>query len=169
DQVSTAANRGLQGGILNRLRDQARTDPAKAASLLPSITDSGFQAQGLASLATGFSSTDQARASAYLNTAQKKAEDLEVGSAKLTALAAVAEAAASLKDYALVQKELQNAFDLGEELLRQEQDMHPGESVYMSDVLQSLSGVTRLSAQFMLRPTMDRLEHIRNETLQAYL
>ncbi len=169
EQVAAAANRGLEAGLLTELRKQVTTDPEHATRLLSSLTDADVQVEGLATLAIGFKDRDPHRAAGFLASAQSAANKLPGNSDKLRAIVAVAEAAASLREDAKIDDSMGEAFGLGEELLSDDLDLHPGQTVYMTETLEELSRITRLGGQTAFEVTMNRLQHLKNETLQAYL
>lgn len=169
DQVNASVNDRLQAGILSRVRQQAADDPYRAAGLLSSLSNPEFQVEALASLAKGFANKDPQHAAELLASAQTATDKLPLDMSKLGALASIAEAAVALGDFPRVNEVTEEAFDLGEELLSEELDTHPGQTVFASETFEELSGLTRLAAQVSLPSTMLRLDHLKNETLRAYL
>jgi hypothetical protein len=169
DQVAAVLNTGLQAGTLSRLRQRAASDPQQAASLVSSITDPGLQSEAWASLAIGFADKDPKQAADLLATAQKATDKLPAELAKLRALTTLAEAAITVRDLPRAEQAIERAFDLGEELLSEDLDLHPGDTVYDSEEFEELSKITRLGAQFAFSSTMARLDHLRSEVLQIYL
>lgn len=168
-EVATVVGTGLQVGVLNHLRQEAATDPYQAANLLPSLSDPELQSEALASLAAAFASKDPGHAAELLAEAQKTTDKLTSEVAKLRALVSLAEGAVALHDYPQAELAMQKAFDLGEEVLSEDLDLHPGQAIYTSESLEELSVVTRLGTQVAFRSTMMRLDHLKNETLRAYL
>lgn len=168
-QASAVMGLGLQRGTLSQMRELAKTDPAGAANLLGSVSDPELQARALAILAAAFRQTDPERSAALFSAAQKQTDSLPMGPAKLDALAALGEAAASAHDLPRIETEISTAFDLSDELLREELDTSPGETVYSSSVLDSLSKLARLGGEVSVDSTMAQLQKLRSEALQAYL
>ena len=169
DQVAAVLSNLQQWAVLSQLRQEATSDPQQAANLLSSLSNPGLRSQALASLATGFATKDPGRAADLLTGAQKAADALPAQMSKLRALTALAEAAVALRDLPRAEQAMDEAFDLGEELLGEELDVHPGETVYSSEALDELSKDARLGAKIAFPYTAARLDHVKNEVLQAYL
>ncbi|MBO0911333.1 MAG: hypothetical protein J2P13_06030 [Acidobacteria bacterium] len=169
DKVAHALETGLQSGVLSRLKQQARSDPQQASGLLSSLSEPALQAEALASLATGFAEKDPARAADLLGAAQKAVDNLPNQLTKLKALVSLAQAAVSLHDFERADEIMEKAFGLGEELLSEELDLHPGETVSSSETLDDLTPLAQLGPQISLRSTLLHLDHLKDETLQTYL
>jgi hypothetical protein len=168
-QVAEVADRGLQAQTLARVRQQAVSDPQAASSQLSSLTIPEFQSEALADLASGFASKDPDRAKDLFSAAQKSAEKLPPELARLRALTSLAQSAAALHDMTRADELMQKAFDLGEELEGEELDTHPGDIVYDTETFDELAKLTRFGARVMSAPTIARLDHLRDGTLQTFL
>jgi hypothetical protein len=169
DQVAAVGDHMLQLGALSRIKAQAMTNPEEASQLLASVNDPELQAEALANLALGYATRDPRRASDLLVTAQKGADKLPSGLPKLRALTSLAESSAGLGDLQHAEDAMQKAFDLGEELVNEDRDMHPGESVDQTEAFEELASVTRLGARVEFGATMRRLDHLRDDALRTFL
>ena len=169
ERVATVRDKLHQGQLLGQLQKQATDEPDKAADLLPYITDSELQVEALASLASAFRDTQPRHSAELFGAARNRTEALPANPVKLSALAALAAAAASMRNDAEMELAIGQAFDLGEELLREDLDIHPGQAVYESAIREELSNIAKVAGQFALSSTMTRIDHVRDDVLQAYL
>jgi hypothetical protein len=171
-QVSAAANHLLEGAVLDRLREQAAKEPSQAIKLLPSVRDPEYQAEAMAALAIGFanagSTSDIKRSAELFEEARKKVDSLS-DIDRLAALPSLVEAAAARHDNKTIAAEVELAFQLGPELLREDLDTHPGQTVYESSVREELAALTRVAAQSSFGTTIKQIDHLKDETLEAYM
>lgn len=169
ERAAAEGDRRLQGSVLAKVEETASSDPDGAANLMNSITDPEFRSEGLSTLASSFGRSDPAKGKTLLDEAEKNARDTKDSAHRLAALVALAKSAASLHDHDLAAKWMDEAFNLGEEILNEDLEVHPGKAVYMAKGLDALSELTSMAVQMDFYDAMARLEHVRNERLQAYL
>jgi hypothetical protein len=169
EQADALGNRRLQGSILKQLQNTDTADPHGAAGLMNSLTDPEFRSEGLSSLASAFGSTDPARAKQLLSEAQKNEQGIKEPVSRLAALVALANSAASLRDYDSMSKWMGEAYSLGEELVSEDLDKHPGKAIYSAEGVEQLGMLTNMAVQVSFYDTMSRVGHVKNEILQAYL
>lgn len=169
EQADALGNRRLQGEILKQLQNTDSADPDGAFSLMNSLTDPEFRSEGFSSLASAVVTTDPVRAKQLLSEAEKNEHGIKEPLSRLAALVALAKSAASLHDYTSMNKWMSEAFSLGEELLSEDLDKHPGKAVYSAAGVDQLGALTNIAVQVNFPETMSRLGHLKNEILQAYL
>jgi hypothetical protein len=101
----------------------------------------------LAALATAYSKTDPEYAVNLLVSGRKVADELPDNTPRLRALASIANAALDLHDLAQANATIVDALDLGEEIVNEDLDVHPGQTVYMSEGLDTVSSLVELAVQ----------------------
>jgi hypothetical protein len=171
-QVGSLLAEGSQTCVLSQIQTLSGTDPGAALSLIPSLTEPELRVQGLASVAVGFASRDPRRAQRLLDDATRIAQRGTGGADReeLSALVAVAAAAAAVHDIHRLTVTLPAGFDLGEEMLEQDLDTHPGKSPYLAEGFDALGELTRIGIRAgMTAATMGRVLAVGNEVLRAFL
>jgi len=117
-----------------RLRAQgmASWNPDKALAMTQSITDPNMRAVTMGSVAERIAGDDSGRAMQLLDQAQKTAGDSQDLKTELQLVASRAEVAQATNNDAMVRDSLRKGFEIGDQLLRQEQDNNQGQvSWYM--------------------------------------
>lgn len=168
--VSAAQARGLQRSRLAAIQTTAETDPAKALSLAMDLTDPGAQSVGLSQVASGFASSDSAKAESLLKQAKALAEKLpDDDPMKLSALGSLAKAAASMHDEALLASALGKLFTLGEEEFVEDAQANPNKTAMLLAGFTPLTQAAQAAAKFASGSTLDAIETVRDSRLKAYL
>jgi len=119
---------------MTRLRAQsmASWNPDNALAMTQSITDPNMRAVTMGSVAERIAGDDSSRAMQLLDQAQKTAGDSQDLKTELQLLASRAEVAQATNNSAMLRESLRQGFEVGDQLLRQEQDSNQGQvSWYM--------------------------------------
>ncbi len=117
-----------------RLRAQgmASWNPDSALAMTQSITDPNMRAVTMGSVAERIAGDDSSRAMQLLDQAQKTAGDSQDLKTELQLVASRAEVAQATNNGAMLRESLRQGFEIGDQLLRQEQDNNQGQvSWYM--------------------------------------
>ena len=117
-----------------RLRAQgmASWNPDSALAMTQSITDPNMRAVTMGSVAERIAGDDSSRAMQLLDQAQKTAGDSQDLKTELQLVASRAEVAQATNNGAMLRESLRKGFEIGDQLLRQEQDNNQGQvSWYM--------------------------------------
>ena len=130
--------RGSSGGPdanqMTRLRAQgmASWNPDSALAMTQSITDANMRAVTMGSVAEQVAADEPSRALQLLDQAQKTAADTKDAKTELQLVTSRAEVAEATKNSAMLREALRRGFEIGDQLLRQEQDDNKGQvSWYM--------------------------------------
>jgi hypothetical protein len=119
---------------MTRLRAQsvASWNPDNALAMTQSITDPNMRAVTMGSVAERIAGDDSSRAMQLLDQAQKTAGDSQDLKTELQLAASRAEVAQATNNGAMLRESLRQGFEIGDQLLRQEQDNNQGQvSWYM--------------------------------------
>ena len=125
---------GRDANQITRLRAQnmASWNPDNALALTQSITDPNMRAVTMGSVAERVASDDSSRAMQLLDQAQKTAADTQDLKTELQLVASRAQVAEASNNGAMLRESLRRGFEIGDQLLRQEQDDNKGQvSWYM--------------------------------------
>ena len=130
----TMPGHGIDANQMARLRAQgmASWNPDKAVAMTQSITDPNTRAVTMGSVAERIAGDDSSRAMQLLDQAQKTAGDSQDLKTELQLVASRAEVAQATNNGAMLRESLRKGFEIGDQLLRQEQDNNQGQvSWYM--------------------------------------
>ena len=119
---------------MTRLRAQgmASWNPDSALAMTQSISDPNMRAVTMGSVAERIAGDDSSRAMQLLDQAQKTAGDSQDLKTELQLVASRAEVAQATNNGAMLRESLRQGFEIGDQLLRQEQDNNQGQvSWYM--------------------------------------
>ncbi len=125
---------GPDANQVTRLRAQgmASWNPDNALALTQSITDPNMRAVTMGSVAERVAGDDSSRAMQLLDQAQKTAADTQDLKTELQLVASRAQVAEASNNGAMLRESLRRGFEIGDQLLRQEQDNNQGQvSWYM--------------------------------------
>lgn len=131
---SSSTGHGPDANQMTRLRVQsmAGSNPDNALAMTQSITDPNMRAVTMGSVAERIANDDSSRAMQLLDQAQKTAGDSQDLKTQLQLVASRAEVAQATNNGAMVRDSLRQGFEIGDQLLRQEQDNNQGQvSWYM--------------------------------------
>jgi hypothetical protein len=129
-----AVNNQSDANQVTRLRAQnlASWNPNSALAMTQSITDPNMRAVTMGSVAERIANDDSSRAMQLLDQAQKTAGDSQDLKTELQLVASRAEVAQATNNGAMLRDSLRQGFEIGDQLLRQEQDNNQGQvSWYM--------------------------------------
>ena len=132
--AAAGAGRGVDPNQMTRLRAQgmASWNPDSALAMTQSITDPNMRAVTMGSVAERIAGDDSSRAMQLLDQAQKTAGDSQDLKTELQLVASRAEVAQATNNGAMLRESLRKGFEIGDQLLRQEQDNNQGQvSWYM--------------------------------------
>jgi hypothetical protein len=132
--AGAGTGRAVDPNQMARLRAQgmASWNPDKALAMTQSITDPNMRAVTMGSVAERIAGDDSGRAMQLLDQAQKTAGDSQDLKTELQLVASRAEVAQATNNDAMVRDSLRKGFEIGDQLLRQEQDNNQGQvSWYM--------------------------------------
>ncbi len=124
--LSGMATRIAEARTMRQIQSTAVSDPQKAMSMAAALPSDSARARVLSDMAV--QASDPQQANAMLDQADQFAERSHDLTAELQIAVARAEAAHRDEDAARLNIALQRGFGLGNELLRKEQDEHPGTS-----------------------------------------
>lgn len=123
---SGMATRIAEARVMREIQSTAVSDPQKAMSLAATLPSDSARARVLSNMAV--QSPDPQQANAILDEAEQLAQRTHDLRTELEVVVGRAEAAHRSEDSAQLNIALQRGFGLGNELLRKEQDEHPGTS-----------------------------------------
>jgi hypothetical protein len=129
-----SSGHGPDANQMARLRAQsmASWNPDKALAVTQGITDPNTRAVTMGSVAERIADDDSSRAMQLMDQAQKTAGDSQDLKTQLQLVASRAEVAQATNNGAMVRDSLRLGFEIGDKLLRQEQDNNQGQvSWYM--------------------------------------
>jgi hypothetical protein len=132
--AGSATGRGADPNQMTRLRAQsmASWNPDSALAMTQGITDPNMRAVTMGSVAERIAGDDSSRAMQLLDQAQKTAGDGQDLRTELQLVASRAEVAQATNNGAMLRESLRQGFEIGDQLLRQEQDNNQGQvSWYM--------------------------------------
>lgn len=132
--ASSGTGHAPDANQVTRLRAQsmASSNPDNALAMTQSITDPNMRAVTMGSVAERIANDDSGRAMQLLDQAQKTAGDSKDLKTELQLVASRAEVAQATNNGAMVRDSLRQGFEIGDQLLRQEQDNNQGQvSWYM--------------------------------------
>ena len=132
--AGSGTGRGVDPNQMTRLRAQgmASWNPDSALAMTQSITDPNMRAVTMGSVAERIAGDDSSRAMQLLDQAQKTAGDSQDLKTELQLVASRAEVAQATNNGAMLRESLRQGFEIGDQLLRQEQDNNQGQvSWYM--------------------------------------
>ena len=130
----SGTGRSVDPNQMTRLRAQgmASWNPDSALAMTQSITDPNMRAVTMGSVAERIAGDDSSRAMQLLDQAQKTAGDSQDLKTELQLVASRAEVAQATNNGAMLRESLRKGFEIGDQLLRQEQDNNQGQvSWYM--------------------------------------
>ncbi|HMK31107.1 MAG TPA: hypothetical protein VK473_15600 [Terriglobales bacterium] len=114
--------RGAGDDTMRNIQRTAQSDPNKALSLTQDLTDPAARAQALSAVASGFASQDPQQAVRSLEQADKLTAAVKDKEEQLRLLISEAEAAAAIKNVAILRQSMGRAFDLADQITRAEED-----------------------------------------------
>ncbi len=132
--AGSGTGRGADPNQMTRLRAQsmASWNPDSALAMTQGITDPNMRAVTIGSVAERIAGDDSSRAMQLLDQAQKTAGDSQDLKTELQLVASRAEVAQATNNGAMLRESLRQGFEIGDQLLRQEQDNNQGQvSWYM--------------------------------------
>ena len=132
--AGSGTGRSVDPNQMTRLRAQgmASWNPDSALAMTQSITDPNMRAVTMGSVAERIAGDDSSRAMQLLDQAQKTAGDSQDLKTELQLVASRAEVAQATNNGAMLRESLRKGFEIGDQLLRQEQDNNQGQvSWYM--------------------------------------
>ena len=88
---------------------------------------------------------------------------------KVRALVALAEAAAAAHERGTMEEALSHGLDLGEEVLQEYLDTHPGADVYTVDLFREISKLVTLGMREETSRCLEHISALSSPTLQAHL
>ena len=168
-QPAAIVEQGMQRSRLVQIREVSQQDPDVALKLSMSLADPALRSVGLATVAAAVAPRDATRASALMNEVNGTYKNISDPADREQVLAALAEAQAAIGDISSFRATEDHAFALGEELLQEELDTHPGKPAFFSNVLQELSRLTKVGCRIDCKNTVTRVVSVRSDVLASYL
>ena len=154
---------------LARIAAVAESDPAQAMEMSKDLSDLAFRSQAMAMVAAAVGSKEPSQARALMERVRKDLDTIREPEDRLAILAALARAAGITGDRGFLGQVLEHAFDLGEELFSQDQEVHPGKTVEDVAGFARLTDLTTTGIKYCSGSAVDRVSKVSNELLRAHL
>jgi hypothetical protein len=168
--VTSMQMAALQRQKLAQIASLTTDNLNEALSVRNTLTDGALRDQALAIIATDLSTTNPQQARSLLDQAKKDFESVKTSPPeKLSLLVALAKAAGANHDQELLVETLNRAFDLGEELFSEDEDVHTGRATYDLVGYDEMSDLTAVGMQFAPVPTLAHVDQLSNDELRAQL
>ena len=168
-EVSAAGQEGLERSRLRNISDMSSSDPEGALRLSAYLGDPALRAVALARIAAAFGEKSPERAEDLIEQDKKAVEGIQDKREKVRVLVALAEAAAAAHDRATMDESLGHGLDLGEEILQEYLDTHPGANVYTVGLFRDISKLVTLGMREEPNRCFEHISGLSNVELQAHL
>jgi hypothetical protein len=169
NQITAAESLLMQERTFAEVKEQAAQDPDAALVLSGSLTNPGFRAAALAQVAASLAVKDPKKAQKLLDQSKDIVSGLKDTPAKVAALCAVAEAYYAFKDEKGLQSAWSDALSLGEELIEEDLQVHPGKATYQSQCFEMLADLMRFGGRIDPQMAVQGLHGLQNQQLLVYL
>ncbi len=168
-QVAAAGEAGLERSRLRNITDMARSDPEGALRLSAYLADPTLRSIAVARIAAAFAENSPERAEDLIKQDKNAVEGIQDKREKVRVLVALAEAAGAAHDRGTMDESLSHGLDLGEEVLQEYLDTHPGANVYTVDLFREISKLITLGMREEPNACLEHIAGLSNPELQAHL
>ena len=151
------------------INELAQKNPDEAWRLRLTIDNLALRASAMANVATVLASSAPDRAKEIENAIASTVPNIKDANDRLSALSALAKAAAAAKDSVRFRDVLNKSFTLGEELYEEDVVAHPGKPTYGVAAYNVLSDIVSSGTGIDPRATLSRIDQVENVALKAYL